>query len=102
GQPYLVMEYVEGETLAALLVRSSPLRLDTALRIAREVAQALAAAWERGIVHRDVKPANILLDPRDSAKIGDFGLARRAAADADGELTSSGMVVGTPYYISPE
>ena len=100
GQPYIVMEYVEGETLADRLSRARRLALEDALRIAREVVQALAAAWSRGIVHRDIKPANILLDREDHVKVADFGLARPRGGDA--ELTGSGAIVGTPHYISPE
>ena len=101
GQPYIVMEYIEGETLAARLARNTRLAVGDALRIAREVAQALAAAWSRGIVHRDVKPANILIDLEDHVKVADFGLARPPRTD-DGDATGTGLVVGTPHYISPE
>ena len=101
GQPYIVMEYVEGETLAVRLSRATRLAIEDALRIAREVAQALDAAWSRGIVHRDVKPANILLDRDGHVKVADFGLAR-PSEHRDSEASASGMVVGTPHYISPE
>jgi serine/threonine protein kinase len=101
GQAYFVMEYVEGETLAARLKRVARLAVADALRIGRETAQALAAAWARGVVHRDVKPANILLDRDDQVKVADFGLARIAAA-SDADQTGSGVVVGTPHYVSPE
>jgi len=102
GQLYLVMEYVEGRTLAAHLASESRVAVEEALRIAREVAQALAAAWARGIVHRDVKPANILLDAAANAKVADFGLARPPTASGDAEITSAGMIAGTPHYMAPE
>jgi serine/threonine-protein kinase len=100
---YIVMEYVEGETLAARLTRVTRLTVADALRIAGEVAQALSAAWRRGIVHRDVKPANILIDAEDRVRVVDFGLARAARAAApDSDTTADGLVVGTPHYMSPE
>ena len=104
GHLYIVMEYVEGETLAARLTRVTRLTVADAMRIAAEVAQALSAAWRRGIVHHDVKPANILIDAEDRVKVADFGLARaaRAAGGSDSEATTDGMVVGTPHYMSPE
>ncbi len=101
GQAYVVLEYVEGESLAARLKRATRLAVADALHIGRETAQALAAAWARGVVHRDVKPANILLDRDDHVKVADFGLARLAAS-GDADQTGSGMVVGTPHYVSPE
>jgi tRNA A-37 threonylcarbamoyl transferase component Bud32 len=103
GQAYFVMEYVEGETLSTRLDRAVRLTVAEALRIARESAQALAAAWRRGIVHRDVKPSNILLDGEDHVKVADFGLARLAgAASEDSSQTGAGTVLGTPHYMAPE
>ena len=100
---YLVMEYVQGETLRDLLRRAGPLPIAETVRIAREVAEALEAAWERGIVHRDIKPANILMDARGGVHVADFGLAKsvEAAADEAG-VTQDGHIVGTPQYLSPE
>ena len=98
--PYLVMEYVAGQTLQQKLDRGGPLDPRVVIRIGVQVAEGLAAAHRRGLVHRDVKPANILLENGvERVKLTDFGLAR--AAD-DASLSQSGVVAGTPYYMSPE
>ncbi len=102
GQAYFVMELVEGETLQARLQRTPQLACDEALRIAREVAEALAAAWARGIVHRDVKPSNIILDRDGHVHVADFGLARPAEGGGDASVTRDGAFVGSPHYVAPE
>ena len=96
--PYIVFEYVEGETLKAL-IREGPLEITQALAYAIELARALGAAHERGIVHRDVKPHNVLLSGEGSAKITDFGIARQLEQQG---LTMDGRVLGTTDYVSPE
>jgi WD40 repeat protein len=99
--PYLVMEYLAGETLAARLRRQGVLPPREAAELVRQAALGLAAAHARGLVHRDVKPSNILLAAVDGrAKITDFGLAR--ATEAGAAASQSGAVVGTPAYMSPE
>ena len=101
GRLYFVMPLVRGETLRQRLRRESRLSVDDALRIAREIAEALAHAHDAGIIHRDVKPENILL-AHGHALLADFGIAR-APAGGDGDaLTVTGVVVGTPEYMSPE
>jgi len=96
---YYVMPYVEGETLRDRLEREKQLLVEDAVRIASELAQALDHAHRQGIVHRDVKPANVLL--RDGRPlIADFGIAL-ALGSARGRLTETGLSVGTPYYMSP-
>src|SRR5271155_195650 len=97
GPNYLVMELLEGETIAARLKRG-PVPADEALRYAAQIAAGLAEAHERGIVHRDLKPGNIMLT-KSGAKILDFGLATR---EGDDSLTGSRMVMGTPAYMAPE
>lgn len=98
--PFLVMQYVAGESLQQRLDRSGPLELCEILRIARQTALGLSAAHDQGLVHRDVKPSNILLaEGVDRALLTDFGLAR---ASDDAGLTHSGHMPGTPHYMSPE
>lgn len=98
--PYLVMPYVSCESLQQRLDRTGPLELVQVLRIAHQIAAGLAAAHAQGIVHRDVKPANILLEKGvDRVVLTDFGLAR--AVD-DASLTHSGVIAGTPQFMSPE
>ncbi len=97
--PYLVMELVDGEDLAALLRRNGPLPPRQAARLVAEVARALDAAHDRGIVHRDVKPGNIMLTATGRVKVTDFGIAR---AWADAGLTLPGTTLGSVHYFSPE
>src|SRR5262249_38073633 len=98
--PYLVMEYVDGCNLETLVRRTGPLEVKEVLRIGMQVAGGLAAAHKQGLIHRDAKPANILLENGvQRVKLTDFGLAR--AAD-DASLTQSGVIAGTPTYMSPE
>jgi len=101
GLAWLAMALVEGETLGARMARTPRLAVDETRRILAEVAGALAYAHARGVVHRDIKPDNILLD-RESGRaiVTDFGIAR--AAEADARLTLTGIAVGTPTYMSPE
>jgi tetratricopeptide (TPR) repeat protein len=99
GRPYLVMELIPGQTLDQLLSRQR-LPLMTALQIVYHVAQALQAAHEQNVVHRDVKPANVLIDTLGRPKLTDFGLAR--LADDARWLSQSGDLLGTPRYMSPE
>ncbi|WP_010581630.1 serine/threonine-protein kinase [Schlesneria paludicola] len=100
GIPYLVMPYIKGESLQKRIDRDGPLSLEEILRIAMQTARGLAAAHDQGLVHRDIKPGNILLLANvERVMITDFGLAR--AAD-DASLTRSGVIAGTPQYMSPE
>jgi len=103
GILFYVMGYVEGESLKDRLAREGPLPLDEALRIAAEVGDALQYAHETGVVHRDVKPANILLS-RGHAMVTDFGIAKvmEEVSGARSSLTGSGLTVGTAEYMSPE
>ena len=101
--PYVVFEYIEGETIRALVERDGPLPLADALSYTLQVADALAHAAERGVVHRDIKPSNIMITPDGRAKVIDLGLARLREVDsADSDLTASGVTLGTFDYISPE
>ncbi len=105
-QPYFTMEIVEGGDLADLLHQRGPLPLPDALPILRQIAAALDYAHRQGIIHRDVKPANILLEEdgqgERNVKMVDFGIARAQEAGDGARLTKTGMIVGTPEYMSPE
>jgi serine/threonine-protein kinase len=99
GRPYIVFEYVEGETLKERIRRCGRLPVAEAVAYAIEIARALGYAHQRHIVHRDVKPQNVLIDAEGSAKVTDFGIAR--SLDEEG-LTLDGRVLGTTDYVSPE
>jgi serine/threonine-protein kinase len=102
GIVYFVMAYVDGENLAVRLHREGPLAADESRRILLEVANALSYAHEHGVVHRDIKPDNILIQSGDGhVMVTDFGIAR-ATEGADARLTATGMAIGTPAYMSPE
>ena len=99
-QRYIVMEYVEGINLKDIVLESAPLGIDRAVNIATQICQAVGVAHRAGLVHRDVKPQNVLLTSGDHVKVTDFGIA--IALSAPKGLTEEGTVWGTPHYISPE
>lgn len=110
GRPFIVMEYVQGRNLRSMLQDVGALPIQRSLNIAKQVASALGAAHKLGIVHRDIKPDNILCIPQplnseigpDLVKVFDFGIAKIRDGSVERNSTQTGMVVGTPQYVSPE
>src|SRR4051795_5784833 len=98
GTPYIAMELVDGQTLKEVVQERGPLPPNIAVGLTEQILRALAYAHRRGIVHRDVKPQNVILDPEGQAKVADFGIARVG----NSEMTQTGAIVGTVQYISPE
>lgn len=99
GQPYIVMEFIDGETLRRLIARDAPLEPVLALDYLEPIASALAAAHDAGIVHRDIKPENVMISTRGHVKVADFGLARQTESP---QMTATGVLVGTASYLPPE
>ena len=101
GQTYFVMEFVEGESLGSMLKRDHKLTVEQSAKVIQQTALGLATAHDRGVVHRDIKPGNLMITSRGSVKIADFGIAL-SNQDLSKKLTTTGEFVGTPGYLSPE
>jgi serine/threonine-protein kinase len=101
GELFLVMELVDGQSLAALIGQRAPLPIDEAVSIAVQILDGLSAVHADGVIHRDVKPSNVLVDGAGRVLLTDFGIAKRLD-DIEENLTSAGMVIGTPTYLAPE
>jgi serine/threonine-protein kinase len=97
--PYFSMDYIDGSTLRALVRRRGPLPLEDALSVVVEICRAVAHAHAKGVIHRDLKPENVMIDSEGDVFVLDFGLAR---ATEEPGLTRSGVIMGTPFYMSPE
>ena len=104
GSGYLVLEYIPGQTLTERIAHK-PVKLEEVLSIGRQIAEAISAAHEKGVVHRDLKPGNIKITPEGRVKVLDFGLAKTVGSEAANQqntITQPGRVIGTPAYMSPE
>jgi serine/threonine-protein kinase len=101
GELFLVMEFVNGQSLAAIISERAPLPIDEAVSIAVQILDGLSAVHADGVIHRDVKPSNVLVDGAGRVRLTDFGIAKRLD-EIEENLTSAGMVVGTPTYLAPE
>ncbi len=99
GTPYIAMELVDGQTLKELVAERGPLPPNVAVGLTEQILRALGYAHRRGLVHRDIKPQNVIVDPEGQAKVADFGIARAANST---EMTQTGAIVGTVQYLSPE
>src|SRR5207248_8940338 len=102
GTYYLTMEYVEGTSLTQLIATRGPLPVPVTLTIGKQLCRALEVAHEQGVIHRDIKPQNIVVEPNGFLKVMDFGIARLANRPREKGLTQEGMSIGTPDYMSPE
>src|SRR5213594_3286053 len=102
GMYYLTMEYVEGTALKQLISTRGPLPVSVTLTIGKQLCRALEVAHEEGVIHRDIKPQNMVVEPSGVLKVMDFGIARLANRSKDEGLTKDGMSIGTPDYMSPE
>ncbi|MEY2403372.1 MAG: eukaryotic-like serine/threonine-protein kinase, partial [Acidimicrobiaceae bacterium] len=102
GTYFIVMEYIEGRSLADILRTEGPLHPQRAAEVASDIAAALGFAHRNGVVHRDVKPGNVLISPSGQVKVADFGIARALGADPESNLTQAGSVMGTATYFAPE
>src|SRR5215208_3990621 len=98
GTYYIAMEYIEGRTLKDLIVARGPLPVERAVSYARQILGAVRFAHRKGIVHRDIKPHNVLVDTDGRLKVTDFGIARAGAS----QMTEAGSIIGTAQYLSPE
>ncbi|MFV1990186.1 MAG: protein kinase, partial [Acidimicrobiales bacterium] len=102
GTYFIVMEYVEGKSLAQIIHEDGPLSEERAISIASDIPAGLAVAHRNGVVHRDIKPGNVLITAAGEVKVTDFGIARATNAQPQDGLTQTGAVMGTASYLSPE
>ena len=100
GEPFFVMEYIEGNTLTSIIAKKKTISIGDILFISAQVSDGLQAAHSRGLVHRDIKPGNIMITPGGKVKVTDFGIV--SIQNEDSDITKTGSILGTASYISPE